>query len=391
MAIELAVWAAGDAPTRVFAGASVGRRSGRLKAALIRGRGDGWNFRVVAADALTVGEPPAGEIPLADAIAEAIASLANRVGAPLASVDAVGIDHLGANPSTNAADILAARVAERTGLTVVAGFARRDQAAGGAGDPLSPIPDWFLFRSARLTRLLVHLGPSLRVTLLPAGGMPIDGLCFDVGPCGDFLDGLVQDLSEGRYPFDPHGRLAVQGQASTELVGKWASHPFFLRPPPKTIAPGEFGGEFRQASLAWARDQRLAGRDVLCSANLFIIRNLDEAMRRFLPGGDTLREAWVTGGGSWNGLLWKRLKETLAPLPVARTDKIGIPLEARSALHAALLAYCAYENLPGNSPTVTGAARRVTLGQIAPGDEEHWDQFICNHYDRFESGGREAA
>jgi anhydro-N-acetylmuramic acid kinase len=270
------------------------------------------------------------------------------------------------------------------GVTVVGGFPLRDEAAGGAGRPLTPIPDWFLFRSARQTRLLVHLGANLRVTWLSAGAPPTAAVCFDAGPCCDFLDGLAMDLSAGKLPFDPSGRFAVQGRCDEGLVQDWLSHPFLLLAPPRFVTADEFGPAFRQSSLAAARDRRISGRDLLCSANYFAVRALEEALRRFLPLGRRIDEVFVTGGGSWNGLLWKRLRETLHPLPVERSDKTGIPSEARGAIHAALLAYCTMENLPANVPALTGARRSVVLGQMSPGSAENWDRFICNIYDRFD-------
>ncbi|MGL4465029.1 MAG: anhydro-N-acetylmuramic acid kinase, partial [Planctomycetia bacterium] len=289
---EPSVW--NSEPPRLFAGVGVGRRSQRLKAALVHGHGEGLGFRVRSAEALTAPLPEGllegrldadGRRPI-DALAAAFAStlhdLAGRAGAAVDAIECVGVDTSDALAGFPAAR-LAAGVAELTGLTVAAGFGDADQAAGGAGAPLSPLPDWLLFRSPRLSRLLVHLGSTLQLTLLRPGAPPSAMLAYDVGPCCEFLDGLARDLSQGRYPYDPGGQFAVQGRLSEPLLAQWKSHPFLLRKPPRTLDPVEFGEPFRQASLAFAREQKLTADDVLCTANHFVVRNLRDAVQR-LPG-----------------------------------------------------------------------------------------------------------
>jgi anhydro-N-acetylmuramic acid kinase len=72
-----------------------------------------------------------------------------------------------------------ARVAERTGITVVADFRRRDMAAGGQGAPLVPAFHHALFARADRARAVVNLGGVANVTLL-VPGQPVRG--FDTGP-----------------------------------------------------------------------------------------------------------------------------------------------------------------------------------------------------------------
>ena len=384
MTLEGPVWSV-DPPIRLFVGIHRGERSGRLKAALLRCRGEGWGLRCGAVEAISM--PAPADDALVDGLCGAIASLARRAQAPLAAIDCLGIGRLGEG---GVMPPIASILAERTGITVVSGFAHRDRASNGRGGPLAPLPDWFLFRSMRTNRLLIHLGPSLRITWIAAGWSPSALTCFDVGPCNDFLDGLASELSQGRHPFDPSGHFAVQGRLRDDLLGKWSSHPYLLQSPPKFLDPSPFGADFRRASLSYARDRKLSARDVLCTANHFVVRNLTEALRRFLPG-KPIDEFWVTGGGSWNGLLWKLLTEDLAPKPVARADAIGVPAEARGAIHAALLGYCAMENLCANLPHVSGAIGPRLLGQITPGSIENWDRWVCNLADRFELVGEKAA
>lgn len=387
MAIEATGWSI-EPTTRLFAGVSFGRSSGRLKIALLRCRGEGWSLRCVSADAMTAPPPPRELDAIVDAIRSGLGSLARQCQIPLSAIDVLGLAKL---PEDNLAPLLANLIAEATGITVVSGFDLRDRTCGGRGGPLSPLADWFLFRNARLGRLIIQLGPALRVTVLGPGEAPRGILCFDSGPCCDFLDGLIRQLSQGKYPFDPSGHFAVQGRVSEDLVSQWSSHPYLLRPPPRFLGPEEFGADLREASLAYSREQRLTARDVLRSANQFVIECFQEALRRFVPATKRIDEAWVTGGGSWNGLLWKLLRESLGTIPLARTDDIGIPSEARGAIHAALFAYFAMEHLPANLPAISGASRPLVLGQITPGSTDNWGRWIFNLADRIELDESKAA
>lgn len=385
MALEGSGW---EAPTRALAGAGIGGRTGRLETALLRCRGRGLAMRCLGVDAVTLPPPPARTAGLADAVSDAVISLAKNCQVPLDALDVLGLDGL---PSTGASVEVAAILARRTGVTTVTAFELADRACGGRGTPLSLMPDWFLHHASDRGRLMVHLGLSLRMSWLPAGKLPADSVCFDAGPCCGFLDGLVQDLSQGRYAFDPGGHFAVQGRSADELIRQWQSHPFLVSIPPKFLAPDDFGEPFRQASFALARELGLSARDVLCSASHFVVRNCLDALDRFLLPRVRIDEVWASGGGCSNGFLWRLLIDGLKPLPILRTDSVGIPLDARRAIHAALLGYCTMENLPGNVASVTGAGQPCILGQICPGSASNWDRFVGNLADRFAIQERRAA
>lgn len=388
MAIESSLWT--NSPSvRVFGGAAIGERSGRLKVALVRCSGDGWNVRVLRTDAVTLpllDSANGKAIGLAKAIGQAIVSLAGQVDVPLAAIDSLGLDMLRGHSAELAHDI-----AERTGLTVVTCFSDRDRAVGGRGHPLSPVADWILYGTTRLTRLLVHLGPSVQLTMLVAGKPAANVVCFDAGPGSDFLDALTNRLSSGRYPFDPTGHFAVQGHQSEELIAQWLSHPFLVHPIPRFVDRDTFEADFLESSIAFAQERRLGAKDLLCSANHFVSRAIQDAVRRLLPGQPVVHEVIVSGGGIRNGLLWKLLNEALAGLAIRRTDDLGIPAEVRTAVHAALLGLLAMENLPGNVPSVTGASAYRVLGAIIPGSQSNWDRWVCNLADRFDSEARRAA
>ena len=385
MTLEGSGWNSGG-EIRVFAGICMGSRSGRLKVAILRCRGEGWNLRVLHTDGMTFPSPPKDESELTRAAIHAIVMLAGQVDIPLPALDGIGLADLPGDMVR-----LGSLLAERTGTTVACRFGDRDIAAGGTGEPLAPAADWLLFRSARQTRLLVHLGRSLRVGLFASGGTHEDILCFDAAPGTDFLDELTSRLSDGRYAFDPSGHFAVQGRLSESLVNQWVSHPFLLRSPPRFIEANTFDRAFIESSLSFAREMGLSGKDVLCSANHFLARSLKESLHRFLPSRRMISEVVTSGGGVRNGFLWKLIGDGMEETPILRSDDLGVPSAVLGAAHAALWAYLAMENLPGNVPALTGATSPRVLGTIIPGSRTSWDRWVCNVADRFEFESRRAA
>lgn len=382
MALESSGWT-GASPTRVLFGASVGRSSQRLKLALIRYRGRGWQIRRYDADAVTAPLPDPRPASIVDTIASHAQQLLDRAEIPSECVDVLG---LGRTPNGMPQGLVASLLAERTGFTTVHGFEFREPSTKAS---LSTAPDWMLHRPARQPRLLVHLGATLRLTLLEPGEDPARSIGFDAGPCCEFLDGLAHRLSQGRFPFDPTGHFAVQGRQSEELLRQWMSHPYLQQAPPKSLGEDDFGLDFCEASLTLAQELRLSARDVLCSATHFVVSILQEALRRYLPFDLDPEEVRVSGGGSWNGLLWKLVVDCFAPTPVVRTDTLGVPAEAISALHAGLLAFFAMENLGWTAPTEQG--HRRILGQITPGSPQNWDRWVCHLADRLDAAQRRAA
>ena len=77
-----------------------------------------------------------------------------------------------------------------------------------------------------------------------------------------------------------------------------------------------------------------------------------------------MAELVVSGGGARNRELMRRLALALAPLPVATSDRYGLPVDFKEAIAFALLASARVDGIPGNVPEVTGAGRRVLLGKL---------------------------
>jgi anhydro-N-acetylmuramic acid kinase len=247
-----------------------------------------------------------------------------------------------------------ARLAERSGITVVCDFRSRDVAAGGEGAPLVPAFHDAMFRHAKRHRAIVNVGGIANVTCLPARGK-VTG--FDCGPGNCLLDAWIREKRRKRY--DARGAWAASGRVIPPLLAKLLAHPFFRRRPPKSTGREEFNPRWVRRLLSG--HERAA--DVQATLTELTVVTIARAVRRYCAGA---REVFVCGGGSRNRTLLARLAALLPGQRVATTAVLGIEPEHVEALAFAWLARQALKGRPGNLPAVTGARGPRVLGAIYP-------------------------
>jgi len=275
----------------------------------------------------------------------------------------------------------ASRVAEDCGCNVVSNFPERDLAAGGIGGPLLATALWLLLtEESGTTRLLLDVGRSVRLTLLPGGRAEedLDGvLSFDVGPGTALLDRLSMRLSEGRMPYDPGGTLAVQGTKIQELIDRWLADPYFQEPLPRWQPHGVCAEEALETTVRMAVNAGWSIRDLLCTATHFIARCIAGAVETHLPGGlQRIDELLVTGGGQSNGMLLAEIRLQLGQPPLARVIDLGWSAGQLEASAAAVLAGMHLDRVPAGRPAISGARVPRVLGRLTPGSPAAWGRLI---------------
>lgn len=247
-----------------------------------------------------------------------------------------------------------ARLAEQTGITVVADFRSRDIAAGGQGAPLVPAFHDAVFRTDARHRIILNIGGIANLTSL-APMRPAHG--FDTGPGNMLLDAwAAKHLGQ---PWDENGTWAETGTPIPELLDQLRAHTYFAAPPPKSCGREEFGIAFleRHLDAAW----RTA--DVQATLVALTASSVADAIRRWCAPPDDL---FVCGGGAHNKHLMKTLQEAMPECTVDITDALGLPGDWVEAVAFAWLAQRTLHRLPGNLPEVTGAQGLRVLGAIYP-------------------------
>jgi len=247
-----------------------------------------------------------------------------------------------------------ARLAELTGIDVVADFRRRDMAAGGQGAPLVPAFHESVFRHPGSTRAVVNIGGISNVTWLPRGKRTLG---FDCGPGNVLLDGWARRHLGTQ--FDEDGRWAAQGRIDVALLSRLMSEPFLDSPPPKSTGRELF-------RLDWL-EQRLGGSyraaDVQATLTDFTARTIVGAIDRFCPSTD---EIYLAGGGARNAALVGRIAALAGDRPVAPTDALGVPTAHVESMAFAWLAMKCVRREPIDLTAITGARAPRVLGALYP-------------------------
>ena len=253
-------------------------------------------------------------------------------------------------------------IAERTGAPVVADFRTADMAAGGQGAPLVPMVDYLLLRDARKGTVALNIGGIANVTVIPAKAELHDVTGFDTGPGNMVSDALVRHFTSDRERYDAGGRVAALGKVDEPLLAEALAHPFFSQDRPKSAGREQFGREFLERYFLNRR--RAHFNDMVRTALELTARTVDGALEQFVFPETRIDRLILSGGGSHNPVLVKRLRQLLPKLKVELSDRHGLPVDAKEAIAFAILADRTLHGLPGNLPRVTGARRAVVLGKI---------------------------
>ena len=247
-----------------------------------------------------------------------------------------------------------ARIAERTGLAIVADFRNRDVAAGGEGAPLVPAFHAALF-GGRHHRSIVNVGGIANITDLPVRG-EVHG--FDTGPGNVLLD-FWHERHRGAG-FDRDGAWARTGRVDGALLTALLAEPYFARVPPKSTGRDLFDADWLAARLAGID---VAAADVQATLVALTARTIADAIAAHCGASE---EVLICGGGAKNVALMEALAALLAPRATATTAAHGVAVEHVEALAFAWLAREAVGGRPGNLPAVTGARGARVLGAIYP-------------------------
>lgn len=246
-----------------------------------------------------------------------------------------------------------ATIASGTGITTVADFRSADIAAGGQGAPLVPPFHQWLFGRESTDRAILNIGGIANVTILKADGSPVIG--FDTGPGNTLLDRWVQ--KHQKTPFDHDGAWAASGSCVDELLERLLSFGYFDLPPPKSTGLEDF-------NLEWLSGYGIGAykpEDVQATLAELTTRAVADSIREYAPA---TKELYVCGGGAHNSDLLRRLTHVLPETDIATTQAFGLSPDWVEAVAFAWLAMRTMNNETGNLPSVTGAKRKVVLGEI---------------------------
>ena len=246
-------------------------------------------------------------------------------------------------------------ISQKTGITTIADFRRRDIAAGGQGAPLVPAFHQAMFQTDRENRVIVNIGGIANLSILPKDTQAAI-LGFDTGPGNTLMDYWIAKHQNNSY--DNNGEWAATGKVQNELLKQLKADPYFAESPPKSTGTEYFSANWLTKKLAALPAN--PPKDVQRTLCQLTAETIAEAIQRFAP---ETGQVFLCGGGTHNQTLCKELAQLLK-LPIASTESQGVHPDQVEAMAFAWLAKRTLEGLTGNLPETTGAKQAVILGGI---------------------------
>jgi len=249
-------------------------------------------------------------------------------------------------------------IAEKTGITTIADFRRRDIAAGGQGAPLVPAFHQAVFSHETEHRCVVNIGGIANITILPPVSQSTAVIGFDTGMGNVLMDQWIQKHQSLNY--DQQGNWAKSGEINYELVEYLKKDPYFQADPAKSTGKEYF-------SLPWIYQNinvtNYRAEDIQASLCYLTATTITDAIKKYAPATERVL---ICGGGIHNDYLLQLIEQNLS-CPVSSTELYGIHPDHVEAIAFAWLAKQTLTNLTGNLKEVTGAKHNVILGGIYQG------------------------
>ncbi len=253
-----------------------------------------------------------------------------------------------------------ARLAELTGIDVIADFRSRDIAAGGQGAPLVPMFHAGVFAASH-TRVVLNLGGIANITILRPNADPLG---FDTGPANALMD-LWCHQHTGK-PYDANGQWGAGGTIDQDLLDTLINkEPWFLLPPPKSTGRDLFNREWLEQRLHLHNIDscdNTRAQDIQASLRALTAHTIANAVRKH---AEDTKDVLVCGGGAHNNALLNDLRDLLN-CPVEPTNTMGIDTQDVEALAFAWLAWAHQQRIAVSCPAVTGARGNRILGACWP-------------------------
>ena len=252
-----------------------------------------------------------------------------------------------------------AMVAARTRRPVVSGFSSSDIACGGWGGSVTAWPNWLLLRHKRLSRVAVHLGGIVALTMVGSDAAPDDVVAFEVGPGTVLIDELAR--KNFSRPCDTDGTIASKGVASAILLNELLANGYFQTAPPKSTCPSQWGQQYTWRVMNMGAKHNCQGADLLCTVTEMTARLVALAVGKLT---ERPHEVILSGGGALNIHLAGRIRKLLSPCSTYTSQRYDLDLRGKEAVCYAILAAARMDGYEAHCHVATGAERPTVLGAV---------------------------
>ena len=246
-----------------------------------------------------------------------------------------------------------AAIAAITGKKVINDFRMTDVALGGEGAPLAPLADQYLF-------------PGFDFYLNIGGIANISANCnnkwvaFDIAPANQIFNFLATLTGKD---FDNEGQIAANGKMDEELLIKLRDFSFYDDTYPKSL-----GNEWIISKIIPIFiESSLTIEDMMATALEFLVQEIKNSIVNILDRENIQKKEFrllISGGGTYNKFLVKRLNNILSSLNVQLLVPENQIIEYKEALLMSLLGLLRLEKIPNVITSVSGAKKASVNGAI---------------------------
>ncbi len=327
---------------------------------------------------------------LAEAAADVFHSIAAAINPEHGIMMAIGVDGFGqwqVDPIDGPrfqSRLDTALLAKLTGLTTIDDFPSRDRVHGGRGGPLEAVGRWMMLADrgiipGRRIRALVELDKTLRLSLFPprqTNQLPPHLQSYDLAPCQDLNDALLEHLVENSEVRDPKGMLAVQGRHRRSLLELWKQE--FEQVDVQWTHAGQSAKRFVEKFSEWTHAHSVSLHDVLCTAIHLLTDRLGDFIRTEVPRSQPIGQLILSGPGRVNAFFVRQIQQELPEIDLTLVDEFAVPPDYLDAASIAVLAMLHVDQVAANSPGLTGTDAPRILGRLTPGNPINWHNVLAN-------------
>ncbi len=224
-------------------------------------------------------------------------------------------------------------IAKHHSCTILTDPRQADVQLGGQGAPITPLADWIMFRSDKLSTAIVNLGGFCNVTLLPANCNTNEIMGFDVCCCNLLLNAIAKNRLGTE--FDPNGDSAMRGKVDDKICTMLFEHLSEQSKEPRSLGTGDDLGEY-----ALQIGKHISTDNLLASAV--------KAIGACIHGSMSAQRVFLAGGGVRNMALVQATQNN------GTTEALGVPTQAREAMAMAILGALAQDGVSITLPQITG-------------------------------------
>ncbi len=246
----------------------------------------------------------------------------------------------------------------KTGIKVISNFRVKDICAGGEGAPLVPFSEYYLYKSDEKNIVFQNIGGISNLTYIKKQSKISDVISFDNGVGNIMIDYFVSKYFD--LPYDEDGKIALSGKVISEIFEYLLKDEYIYLDYPKSTGREKFSSEYMEDLASKLNFHKYNKKDIIATISEFTAYSISYSYNNLIKDIDL---AIVSGGGSHNKYIMKRLKE-MTGINVISGDEAGINSDAKEALAFVVLAYRTINKESSNVPSATGAKEEVILGDI---------------------------